>query len=231
MTLKDELTTSVQGIFKAQWTTRDGTVVPESKDLKLGNDAVKLEATVLYADLSESTPMVDRFKRHFAAEVYKSFLLCAAKIIRAEGGETTAYDGDRIMAVFIGDSKNSSAARCALKINWAVNNIVNPALQKQYTKTEYQVRHTVGIDTGDLLVARTGIRGSNDLVWVGYAANYAAKLTELSASYPTWITHRVYNRLNESAKLSKGKDMWEARRWTDMNKLSIYRSTYWWSLA
>ncbi len=231
MGLKDDLTTSVQKIFKEQWSTRVGTVVPESDDLKLGNDAVKLDATVLYADLSGSTKMVDRFKRHFAAEVYKSFLHCSAKIIRAEGGEITAYDGDRVMAVFLGDSKNTSAARCGLKINWAVKHIVNPAMKDQYT-TDYEVKHTVGIDSGDLWVARTGIRGSNDLVWVGYAANYAAKLNELSADYPTRITHRVYNHMHKSAKISSdGRDMWESRRWTDMNNLSIYRSSFWWSLT
>lgn len=230
MSIRNDLTTSVRNIFKAQWTTRDGSVVPESDDLSLSNDAVKLDATVLYADLTASTQMVDRFKRHFAAEAYKSFLLCAAKIIRAEGGEITAYDGDRVMAVFLGGSKNTNAARCGLKINWAVKEIVNPEMKKHYT-TDYEVKHTVGIDSGDLWVARTGIRGSNDLVWVGYAANYAAKLNELSAEYPTWMTHRVYSKLDKSVKISaKGNSMWEERSWKTMSGLTIYRSTYWWAL-
>ena len=83
------------------------------------------------------------------------------------------------MAVYLGDGKNSSAARTALKINWTVKNVVNTAIKKQYPNTSYSVAHAVGIDTGKLFVARTGIRGSNDLVWVGRAANYAAKLCDL----------------------------------------------------
>lgn len=59
MGLKEDLEAEVKKIFKEQWTTRDGNVVPEYKDLQLGNDAVKLEGTVLYADLSGSTNMVD----------------------------------------------------------------------------------------------------------------------------------------------------------------------------
>ena len=51
--------------------------------------------------------------------------------------------------------------------------------------------------------------GANDLVWVGPAANYAAKLTELDAACPTWITHRVYNKLADEAKFSSGKNMWQ----------------------
>jgi class 3 adenylate cyclase len=54
-------------------------------------------------------------KHRFAAEIYKTFLHCAAKIIRSEDGVITAYDGDRIMAVFIGNAKNTSAVRAALK--------------------------------------------------------------------------------------------------------------------
>lgn len=229
MALGDDLKSEVAKIFKEQWTTRKGQTVPESEDLKLGNDAVELEATVLYADLSGSTKLVDGHKPHFAAEIYKSYLHCAAKIIRSEGGTITAYDGDRIMAVFIGDSKNTSAARTGLKINYATKNIVNPAIKAQYN-TEFQASQTVGIDTSKLFVARTGIRGSNDLVWVGRAANYAAKLTELDSGYPTWITASVYNMLHESAKTTNGKPMWEARRWTAMNDHSIYRSSWRWKV-
>ena len=230
MSLADDLRTEVKRIFREAWTTRDGEVVPESEDLKLSNDAVKLDGTVLYADLSASTALVDGYNAHFAAEIYRAYLYCAARIIRAEGGAITAYDGDRIMAVYIGDSRNTSAARTGLKINWAVKNIVNPALKNQYPKTSYEVRQTIGIDTSTLFVARTGIRGSNDLVWVGRAANYAAKLTTLSASYPTRLTTEVFKRLADSAKTTKGKSMWERVTWKTMGGIDIYRSTWSWSL-
>lgn len=228
MALVDELTSKVKQIFKDGWTERDGKVIPESEDVGLGNDAIKLTGTVLYADLSASTKLVDGYKPHFAAEIYKAYLHCAATVIRNEGGEITAYDGDRIMAVFIGNAKNTSAARTALKINWCVREIVNPSLRDQYPDNSYIVRQTVGVDTSDLYIARTGIRGANDLVWVGKAANYAAKLTELSADYPSWITSRVYDNMDGSAKYSNGKSMWEAVTWTDMNSLRIYRSTWQW---
>lgn len=176
--------------------------------------------------------MVDKFKPHFAAEVYKSYLYATAKVIRSEGGEIVAYDGDRVMAIFIGGSKNTSAARCGLKIHWAADKIVTPALNEQYPNSTFVLRHVVGIDTSDLWVANTGIRGANDLVWVGKAANYAAKLTELSADYPTWITHRVYDAMSDDVKVSNdGKAMWEARVWRAMRDLSIYRSSFTWSFT
>lgn len=230
MALHDDLVAEAAKIFSDVWKRRNGTKVPESKDLGLGNDAVLLDATVLYADLADSTALVDSRDAYFAAEIYKAYLHCAAKVIRSSGGTITSYDGDRVMGVFIGDSKNSSAAKCGLKLNYLTTKIVNPALASQYPGQKYTVRQTVGIDTSSLFVARTGIRGSNDLVWVGRAANYAAKLTKLSSDYPTWITGDVFNRLNDEAQLSKGKAMWESRSWTAMDKLSIYRSNWTWKI-
>lgn len=230
MALGDDLKSEVTKIFKEQWSTRVGLKVPESSDIKLANDAVELEATVLYADLSGSTKLVDGHKPHFAAEIFKSYLHCAAKIVLSEGGTITAYDGDRIMAVFVGESKNNSAVRAGLKINYATTKILNPAIKELYTSTQFQVGQTVGIDTSKLFIARTGVRGSNDLVWVGRAANYAAKLTELNSDYSTWITASVYEKLNENAKFCEGKPVWEARPWTAMNNHSIYGSSAWWQI-
>lgn len=230
MALKSDLESRVSTIFKTVWTERNGQVVPAPEDLTLGNDAVKLEATVLYADLAESTAMVNKKTKTFAAEVYKSFLHCAGRIITNEGGVITSYDGDRVMGVFIGDGKNSTAARAGLKINWAVKNILQIKMKDQYPKTDHVVRHTVGIDTSDLYIARTGIRGSNDLVWVGRAANYAAKLSDLSPSTATWITKKVYDNLNDKSKYSSGTNMWKKYEWTQQNNEEVYGSTYWWSI-
>ena len=176
--------------------------------------------------------MVQGYKDWFAAEVYKTYLYCAAKIIRSLGGSVTAYDGDRVMAVFIGSAKNTTAARCGLQIHWAVKHIIQPAMNERYPKNSYVLRQVVGIDTSDLFIARTGIRGSNDLVWVGRAANHAAKMSAFSPSYATYISADVYGLLDESSKFGG-----EPKRnmWTDLGLGQIgYRvhgSTWWWSIT
>ena len=229
-TLSEQLDQEVKKIFRERWTTRDGQKVPESEDVQLGNDAVKIDGTVLYADLDGSTNMVDQQTPEFAAEIYKAYLHCAAKIIRAEDGQIVSYDGDRIMAVFIGGRKNTDAARCALKINYTVTKIINPAIVLQYPNSNFRIRQIVGIDTSPLFVARTGIRKWNDLVWVGRCANYAAKLCSLSSDYPSWITADVYNRLLDTSKIgSGGRDMWEPVWWEE-RKILVYRSNWHWEV-
>jgi class 3 adenylate cyclase len=234
MALSDDLTDYVKTTFRTRWGMRKGQIVPDPEDLKLSNDAVEFErATVLYADLSGSTSMVDSRTWQFAAEIYKAFLCCAARVITDGGGEIAAYDGDRIMGVFIDGSQSTRAAKCGLKINRATKNIIMPALKDQYSDTDFTLRHVVGIDTSPLRAARTGVRGDNDLVWVGRAANHAAKLTELDADYATWITGTLFDMLADDAKYADNPSktlMWEKRLWTPMGNMEIYRSNWTWKV-
>jgi class 3 adenylate cyclase len=143
----------------------------------------------------------------------------------------TAYDGDRVMGVFIGDYQSSSAAKCALKINYAVRKIINPALKAQYPSSNFSVAQCIGIDTSEVYASRTGVRGDNDLVWIGRAPNYAAKLTELSQLGLTWITEAVFHRLsNETKSASDGRLMWQKGSWTQMANHTVYLSTWQWSI-
>ena len=101
-------------------------------------------------------PMVKAKHDWVAASVYKSYLYCAAKVIRKRGGIVTAYDGDRVMGVFIGNSKNSNAALCGLNINHIASEIVLARYKKKWPDTTFQLKQRVGIDTSNLFVARTG---------------------------------------------------------------------------
>lgn len=228
MNLK-ELIAEADAALRTKWETRDGRKVPEAEDLQLGNDAVTLDGTVLYADMTDSTGLVNGFKPWFAAKIYKTYLAGASRIIRDNDGQITAFDGDRVMAVFIGDYKNTSAARAALHINAFVIEL-NQTLKNVYPNTSYALCQTVGVDTSSLFVARTGIRRYNDLVWVGPAANYAAKLCSLGeAAYPTHITEAVFTKLNKEAKYGPaGELIWEKRTWNSTGKI-IYRSSWSWN--
>ncbi|PTU66967.1 adenylate/guanylate cyclase domain-containing protein [Chromobacterium sp. Panama] len=227
MPLKEDLESEITQILKEQWMVEKTKGVPDPIQLRLSNHAKDLEtATVLYADLDGSTNMVDNYQWSFSAEIYKAYLRCAARIIAAEDGVVTAYDGDRIMAIFTSSSKNTSAVRAAMKINYAVEQIIQPGITKQYPNTNFKLRHVIGVDTSQLRAARIGVRGYNDLVWIGRAANYAAKLTNLSDK-PLWITKAVYDSMHKDVKQSSdGREMWEKRFWTPMNNMEIYCSAW-----
>lgn len=228
MSLFDELEQQIEFIFSTEWDTINGQKIPEAEHVKLGNHSIILEATVLYADLTESTELVDNHDPLFAAEIYKSYLHCASKLIKKTGGVITAFDGDRVMGVFIWNDKNSLAVECALKINQCVNEIINPAILRQYGQIDYHLKHCIGVDTSEMHIARTGVRGSNDLVWVGRAANYAAKLCSYKdEEYCTYITEDVFEDLVDYVKFgdSEEENMWERSFWKEKN-IFIYGSNW-----
>ena len=83
----------------------------------------------------------------------------------------------------------------------------------------------MGIDTSELFVARTGIMGFNELVWVGRAANHVAKLSARSGA-PSQITAEVHDRLSEGVKYDlHGRRMWTRTAAYEIGHRTIYTST------
>jgi len=234
MGLKDDIESGVKNILSESWNIIDGRVVPNTDDVKLAGGAVRLDATVLYADMVQSSYLATEFQQRTAAKVMKAFLKSMTRLITTYGGKVTSFDGDRVMGVFIGDSKNSSAGKCALKMNYAVKEIIKPLVTKHFEslkKDGFEISHCVGVDTSSILAVRAGQRGSNDLIWVGRAPNLAAKLSDIrEGKYSSFITSDVYDRLHDDVKKTDGKDMWEKRTYEFLgDTISVYRSSWWWS--
>jgi class 3 adenylate cyclase len=129
------------------------------------------------------------------------------------------------MAVFIGDNKNTSAVKAALKINHAVSQIIQPAIKAKHADTNFELKHVVGIDTSALRAVRIGVQRANDLVWVGRAANHAAKLCA-DGKRPIWVTQAVYDKMAPSVKTYESKSMWEWWARPGMPDQKIYSSTW-----
>lgn len=232
MALKDDIENAVIDTLAQPWSLRDGTVVPTPDTVGLEGGGVKLMATFLYADLAESTKLAMSNKQ-VAAKVYKSFLAAATRLIRARGGEVRSFDGDRVMGVFVGDRKNTQAAKCALNINWAFERVVKPKLQAKYEifrSGSYTLGQCTGVDLSDVLCVRSGIRNNNDLIWIGRAPNVAAKLSGLrEPPHNSFISGEVYDKLADEAKFSvDGRHMWESRAWTTGPISRVYRSNWTW---
>jgi class 3 adenylate cyclase len=230
MGIKEDLTKEVGTIFRSHWEDEATTAVPEAEDLRLNSNHSKTlkAAAVLYADIDGSTSMVDQYPWKFSAEVYKAYLRCASQVIKSQGGAITAYDGDRVMGIFVGDYPRTDAVRAALKINWAVEQIIRPTYKEHYptTAASFVLKHVIGIDVSEIHAARIGVHGDNDIVWVGTAANHAAKLCTQTLK-PVWITKAVFDSMGKEARFANGVDMWTQYTWNDK---TIYGTSYTWGL-
>jgi adenylate cyclase len=225
-----DVESDVDAILIQAWTLRDGSVVPASKDVVLQGGGVRLTATMLYADLADSTGLV-RWDRRVAARVFKAYLTCCTRLILHRGGYVRSFDGDRVMGVFVGPRKNSESTHCALNINFAFETIIRLKFEARYPAIADGTRpigHCVGIDTGPVLVVRSGLRDNNDLLWVGQAANIAAKLSAIrEAPNNSFISKSVYDAIDDLSKYDQGGtvDMWEPRIW---NGKTVFRSAWYW---
>lgn len=238
MALGEDLQAGVGRILRGQWNLRAATVVPDTDSIALVGGGAEFEGTVLYSDLAQSSRLATDFQRRTAAKVIKAFLFATTKIVTASGGSLTSFDGDRVMGVFIGDRKNSNAATAALKINYAVSEIIRPRIREYFAsmrESGFEVSHATGVDTSEVLAVRAGQRGSNDLIWVGRAPNLAARLCSIrEEGIGSYISDDVFKKLSEDVKYdgSERKLMWESRSYSDRGEnWSIHRSSWTWNLA
>jgi len=231
MSLYDDIVSDVSTVINTTWKKGNGNKIPSTSDIALAGGAVEIDATYLYTDLADSSKIAKEFDRRIAAKIFKSFHSTSCRLIREHGGEILSFDGDRVLAVFYGDSKNTNAANCALKINYVVTKVIRPKFENKYDVVRdagFKISHGTGIDTGTVLIIRAGVRGSNDLVSLGRGPNLAAKLSDLRNAR-SYITSAVYKSMHESVRLggSPKQEMWESRSWEFLGeKMTIYRSSW-----
>lgn len=237
MAFKDDVKSGITEVLDATWAIREGQVVPETDDVTLRNGAVQVDAAYLYADLAASSDLAQKLDKEVAAKIIRAYISAASRILLNRGGAIRSFDGDRVMAVFIGGSKNTSAVRSALAINWAVWQVIWPKVKRRWPKITnyYSMDHGVGVATGEALIVRGGVRNNNDLISVGGAPNLAAKLSDLRSSKELYIDSAVYEGMNDSViyedEETKRADMWS--RYGEMKlggeKYSIYYSGHTWA--
>lgn len=195
-----EETTST--LVKTAWSIRDGQVVPSTDTVALKDEAVRLTATYMYADMANSTDLAQSVKGEVVAKVIRTYLNAATRCMKHYGGEVRSFDGDRVLAIFVGTSKNTSALKAAFALEWAVTQVIRGELDSQYPRSlaEWTMEQGIGIATGEALIVRGGVRGDNDLVSVGDAPNIAAKLSEIRNGYPLHVTDAVHDNAHESVR-------------------------------
>ncbi len=227
--------TTVNEIISTPWSISAGTTVPETDDVVLKNGGKLVEATYVYADLADSSKMAQSLKKEAAAKIIKVYVNTATRILKSREGEIRSFDGDRVMAIFMGANKEDRAVRAALGINWAVLRVIRQAIRDGWSDGEdfCNIDHGIGVDSGEALIVRGGIRNSNDLISVGAAPNIAAKLSDLRSTGRTiHITSAVRDSLSEELVRFDTGEIWSrltAQR-IGGNLVTVYGTSGYWEV-
>lgn len=236
LTLKDDIDSAVEDLKKTWTTTRwadSKTEVPDPDEMGY-SDGKMINATFLYADMADSSGLVAAAEnREEVASVISSYLKTCVRAIRDENAHVRSFDGDRVMGVFSGPSATTRAARAALRLDYAVNEMLNPAVQIAFPSLKaagWCLKHASGIALGHTLMVRAGIRNNSDLVSIGVGPNLAAKLSDQrDGDYRTFIGAGAYKALeNALYKDTKGNDVWVGPYSFNMggNTYSYYKSRH-----
>ena len=112
-------------------------------------------------------------------KVYTAFTKAVLKVARHHNGHIRNIIGDRVMIVFPVKDCFTNAVDCAISINHISKYIIN----KQFKYVDFKCG--IGIDYGDLRIIKVGIQRNGTenaenkgLVWAGYPANIASRLTD-----------------------------------------------------
>lgn len=227
--------TTVKEIISTPWSISVGRTVPETDDVVLKNGGKLVDATYVYADLADSSKMAQSLKKETAAKIIKVYVNTATRILKSRDGEIRSFDGDRVMAIFMGENKEDRAVRAALGINWAVLEVIRPAIRDGWSdgKDFCNIDHGIGVDSGEALIVRGGIRNSNDLISVAAAPNIAAKLSDLRSNGRTiHITDTVKNSLSEELVWFERSEIWSRlpAQWIGGNLVTAYGTSGYWGV-
>jgi class 3 adenylate cyclase len=231
-TNKAELQTMVANYMAGTYETVQTASVPAPEDVPLGNKAKVLTATALFIDIRQSSDITNTFRRQTAAKMLKSYFDGAVRIIRHNGGDVRSFNGDGMLALFVGKSQRNDAVRAAMQVKWFVRHVLAPKFNDFFDRDAARGQRLdfaigCGIDYGDIYAVKVGIRGTNDVAWVGRCTNTAAKLANvLRTPRNVGVTRAVYKALNKDRKYSKGKLMWSDEKFARFGGVQrAYRTT------
>lgn len=135
----------------------------------------RLTATVLFADLRDSTARGERLAPHEVVEFLNRYVGAMAEAVFANGGMLDKYMGDGVMAIFglVSDSSSGaeSAVRAALQMRREIERLNSHEAEP--------VRYGIGIHTGEVVLGAVGVPRRSDFTAIGDAVNVASRLEGL----------------------------------------------------
>lgn len=167
----------------------------DDSNLTYGNGqekkGIEINTCVLFVDIRNSVQLTKDKQDRTMGRLYSVFAHCVLLAAQEEGGFVRNIIGDRVMIVFPPDKCYTKAVHCAITINH-----IAMLIDKKIDNLEFKCG--IGIDYGRMRVMKVGIVKKGDenddnkgLVWIGYPANFASRLTDCANKEFVDIAYKV----------------------------------------
>jgi len=193
MASNSEILNTIESYLTESYERNETTIVPKKNDLIFGNHVkVMKHAVVFFIDMRKSRKILSDENDFWSVKIHKSFLKAVTHCIDNRNGHLRSFNGDGLLAFFIGENAASRAVRAAMDIKGFVLKI-NEILKEN---DKNSIDFGIGIAQGKVMIAKSGKAGDDqtkqDLIWVGLAVYIAVELSEFGESPRNiWISHNV----------------------------------------
>src|SRR6266487_3239037 len=171
---------------------RNGTA-PTKLELLLPPEERRV-VTVMFADVTGSTPLADRLDPEDMRAILTGYFNLITEQIRKHGGTVEKYIGDAVMAVFgspiAHEDDPDRAIRAALDMQTALArfNEQRQALDAEVNRLQMRI----GINTGEVAIPSNTSHQRQDFLITGDAVNVAARLQQAAAPDTILVGERTY---------------------------------------
>jgi class 3 adenylate cyclase len=177
---------------------KDGFTMPELTSVAIGS-AKRMEAAILFFDLENFTVNSSKISNEHVLYMLNMIIPEIMFIINHWKGEIEKNTGDGVMAIFGTETRNSfliarDTIEAAMTIQYVMLNDIQPKLSADGLP---HMNFRIGIDMGDVLISRIGVKNANFLTIVGAAANRASKLQNISNSNGICIGENLYKNISQ----------------------------------
>src|SRR6266487_3108036 len=164
---------------------------------RLSNSEERRVVTIMFADITGSTPLADRLDPEDMRAILTGYFNLMAEQIRKHGGTLEKYIGDAVMAVFgapiAHEDDPDRAIRAALDMQTALAQFNQQRQEVDAEATHLQMR--IGINTGEVAAPATS-NGTqydrHDFLITGDAVNVAARLQSAATPDTILVGERTY---------------------------------------
>jgi len=181
-----------------------GRLVPEAPQITIGSGK-HLHLAVLFLDICNFSdwPSSDHAEQLQVLKKLNIFMAEMLSIVRDYGGHFEKNTGDGLMAYFGGteselETASRTACDCAAVMHAINDYVLTPWFESQSVRP---VKFRVGIDAGQMTIARVGIPNlAEQRVAIGSHANIACKIMRFAPHGGICIGNNVHKYLKDSWK-------------------------------
>ncbi len=207
--LLDEIETDIKDVKSQIFDYNSTSNVPSVEDSSLTFKSGEakygkiINTCVLFVDIRNSVELIESHTTKTMGRIYSAFVKSVLRIAKYHNGYIRNIIGDRVIVVFPSENCFTNAVDCAISISHS-----QKVMNKVFNNVD--IKYGIGIDYGEMKVIKVGLRrqgtensDNKNLVWVGYPANIASRLTDVANKEIEMveINYYPYNFVNFLSKI------------------------------